>query len=84
MRDSEFLDIVRKFEDVFAIIEQRNRFKIGDKIEFFQPTRPSFSMQIEDIFDKEDRRIDVANKVQQILKIKTNQAVEEFSILRKI
>ena len=84
VRDSEFLGVVRNFKDGFAIIEQRNRFKIGDEIEFFQPTRPSFSMQIEDIFDEEDHRVDVANKVQQILKIKTNQAVEEFSILRKI
>lgn len=84
VRDTEFLGIVRDFEDGIATVEHRNRFEIGDRVEFFQPRGQSFSQTLEEIRDEDGNQIEVANRVQQILRIRVEQPVERYTILRRI
>ncbi|MBR1420993.1 MAG: U32 family peptidase [Selenomonadaceae bacterium] len=84
VRDTDFLGIVRSYENGIATIEHRNRFERGETIEFFQPNRKSFNQRIDEIFDEDGNRIEVANRVQQILKIPIENPVDEFTILRRI
>lgn len=84
VRDTDFLGIVRSYENGIATVEHRNRFERGEIVEFFQPNRKSFNQRIDEIFDEDGNRIEVANRVQQILKIPIDQPVDEFTILRRI
>ena len=84
VRDTDFLGIVRSYENGIATVEHRNRFERGETIEFFQPNRKSFNQRIDEIFDEDGNRIEIANRVQQILKIPIDQPVDQFTILRRI
>ena len=84
VRDTDFLGIVRSYENGIATVEHRNRFERGEVVEFFQPNRKSFNQRIDEIFDEDGNRIEVANRVQQILKIPIENPVDEFTILRRI
>ena len=84
VRDTDFLGIVRSYENGIATVEHRNRFERGETIEFFQPNQKSFNQRIDEIFDEDGNRIEVANRVQQILKIPIDHEVQEFTILRRI
>ena len=84
VRDTDFLGIVRSYENGIATVEHRNRFERGEIVEFFQPNRKSFNQRIDEIFDEDGNRIEVANRVQQILKIPIDHEVQEFTILRRI
>ena len=84
VRDTDFLGIVRSYENGIATVEHRNRFERGEIVEFFQPNQKSFNQRIDEILDEDGNRIEVANRVQQILKIPIDHEVQEFTILRRI
>ena len=68
----------------YAVIEQRNRFKVGDVLEVLSPTE-SFNktITVTKITDKNDNQIDDAKLVQQHLKLYTNIPLQAGDILRK-
>lgn len=66
-----------------AIIEQRNRFKVGDKLELMSPSHESTVIEIKKIFDDEGNEIDDARRVQQRLLIPTDVVTTELDILRR-
>ena len=84
VRDTDFLGIVRNYENGIATIEHRNRFERGETIEFFQPHGKNFSKRLDEIFDEDGNQIEIANRVQQILKIPIENPVDKFTILRRI
>lgn len=81
----EFMAIVKDgTKDGYAIIEQRNRFKVGDILEVLSPGK-SFNSKItvEEMFDDKGVNIDDAYRVQQTIKIKTDVDLCVGDILRK-
>lgn len=68
----------------YAVIEQRNRFKVGDVLEVLSPTE-SFNktITVTKITDKNDNQIDDAKLVQQHLKLYTDIPLQAGDILRK-
>ena len=68
----------------YAVIEQRNRFKVGDVLEVLSPTE-SFNktITVTKITDKNDNQIDDAKLVQQHLKLYTNIPLQAGDILTK-
>lgn len=85
VQNSEFVALVKEdTSDGFAIIEQRNRFKVGDVLEVLSPTE-SFNKKIivNKLCDKEDNIVEDALKVQQELKIYTDVELRKNDILRK-
>ena len=81
----EFMAIVLEdAKDGYAIIEQRNNFKVGDELEVLSPSE-EFNKKfiVEDLLSEDGEVVEVANRVQQVLKIKTNLSLKRNDILRK-
>lgn len=81
----EFMAIVRdNWKDGYVLIEQRNRFKVGDILEVLSPNETfNFQIEVGEMLDEKDNVVEDASKVQQILKLKTNIQLKNGDILRK-
>lgn len=80
----EFMAIV--LEDAkngYALIEQRNNFKVGSTLEVLSPSDEfNKTFVVEEMFDEKNEPVQVANKVQQILRLKTDLKLKKNDILR--
>ncbi|WP_202709015.1 peptidase U32 family protein [Sporosalibacterium faouarense] len=85
IREYDFVGLVLDYdeENQVAIVEQRNRIFVGDKIEIFGPNKEHFTQTIEKMWDSKGEEIDVAPHPQQKIRIKVNQPVEKYDMLRK-
>ena len=83
-RAANFLGIVRAFDasTMTATIEQRGKFKIGERVEFFQPHGKTFSQVITSMRDEDGLEIESAPHAQQIVKIPVAAPVEIWSLMR--
>ncbi|MBM7854043.1 putative protease [Desulfohalotomaculum tongense] len=84
-RDYSFVGIVRRYDQGtgMALVEQRNNFAVGDKVEVFQPRGENFTFTVREIYSEEGEPQSSAPHPQQRLKIPM-QPVERWSMLRKI
>ena len=81
----EFMAIVKEdCNDGFAVVEQRNRFKVGDILEVLSPN-DTFNKEIVvgEMYDENGGIIVDASLVQQKIKIKTEFELKTGDILRK-
>ena len=85
IRGYDFVGMVLDYdsETNIATIEQRNRMFVGEEIEIFGPGQEHFIQKIEKMWNEEGIEIEVAPHAQQVLKIKMDQTVEKFYLLRK-
>ena len=85
IKDYEFLGIVRQYDDKegYAVVEQRNKICIGDKVEIFGPYTDCFEQIIEIMYNDAGEQIQTAPHAQQIIKIKMDRKVEPNFIIRK-
>lgn len=65
-----------------ALIEQRNHFKVGDKVEFFGPHKEVISYEIKEIFDEERNLIDAARHAQEHIILKIDEKLEPNDLMR--
>ncbi len=91
-RDYSFVGLVKGYDAQtgMAVIEQRNKMVIGDKVEIFGPPGEYvasdslfFTQKIEIMLDEEGSPIKEAPHPQQIVNIKMDQPVAENYMLRK-
>lgn len=82
--NQDFLGIVLDYDEntKMATIEQRNYFKIGDKIEFFGPNREAFTYIIKEIFDENMESIDVARHPRMRIFMPVSVPLNKFDMLR--
>jgi putative protease len=79
----KFAAVVVGNENGYAVIEQRNRFKLGDTLEVLSPTKEfNKLLTIVEMQDLSGNIVTDALKVQQILKLKTDLKLEAGDILR--
>ena len=71
------------FEKRCVIIEQRNRFSVGDKLELLRPGKEIASIDVKDIFTTQGEKITDAVRVQEILLLPSEEAATEGDILRR-
>lgn len=85
IRNYDFIGIVLDYDDEtgFATIEQRNKFVVGDNIEFLCAKDETFSMVVEEMYDKDGVQISEAPHPQQIIKLKVDRKVKPFDMMRK-
>ncbi len=83
-RASDFLGIVRDFDanTMTATIEQRGKFEVNQRVEFFQPTGKTFSQVITSMRNEDGQEILSAPHAQQIVKIPVAEPVEIWSLMR--
>lgn len=84
IRNYEFIGIVKGYdsEKKQVIIEQRNRFKVGDSIEILPPKGPVSEFILNEMFDFEGNSIDIAPHAQMEVRIPMNE-LPDCAILRK-
>lgn len=80
----EFIAVVEGYEDGFALVEMRNRFKKGDTLEVLSSVN-DFNRQIvvSEMYDDKGNLIDDAKIVQQKVRMKVDFALEKGAILRR-
>jgi len=80
----DFVGIVKEYDAVseIATIEQRNKFAIGDTVEFLRTSGEPFSQEIIEIHDIDGNVVEVARHAQQLLKIRVKEPVSAFDIMR--
>ncbi len=85
VRNYDFIGAVKTYnpETKIATIEQRNRFFKGDTIEILGPQEKIIKMVIDEMWDEEGNDIAVAPHPQQIVRMKIEDYVDEFYLLRK-
>lgn len=64
------------------IMKERNYFKKGDEVEIFTPTLETYSFTVDEIYDDKDQSLEVARHPEQILKIKFDKPLPEYSMMR--
>ena len=83
-RSANFLGIVRAFDGatMAATIEQRGKFELGQRVEFFQPHGKTFSQTIDSMHDADGSEISAAPHAQQLVTIPVAAPVEIWSLMR--
>lgn len=87
IREYDFIGIVREYDDStgYALVEQRNNFRVGDEIEVFGPGSASFFVQtVDELYDeKSGEPIEVAPHAQQLVLLKMRYAAAPSYMLRR-
>jgi putative protease len=77
-----FAGAVLACENGVATVEQRNRFVKGDTLEVVSPVLRNAVLLADDITDTDGAPVEIANKVKQILRIKTDLPLAPGDLLR--
>ncbi len=82
--NQDFLGVVLGYDKIKheAIIEQRNFFSPGDKVEIFGPKIDNYSFKIEYIKDDEGNILDAARHPRQVVKIPLEKKVNKDDLMR--
>lgn len=85
IREYDFIGVVLDYDEEtgMALVEQRNRVFVGDKIEVIGPDYNGFEQEIKEMLNDKGEAIDVAPHPQQKIKILMDKPVEKYYILRK-
>lgn len=67
-----------------AVIEQRNYFKVGDKIEFFSPFHDNIVISVTKIINENNEEVEVANHPMEILQIPIDIELKKDDMGRKV
>jgi len=83
-QNSKFMAIVLEKQDGKILVEQRNKFAIGDSLEILSPgSEFNKVLKIEKMVDENGNELTEAKNVQQKIWIYTNMNISEGDILRK-
>lgn len=70
-------------ETGMATIQQRNHFKVGTEVEFFGPNDTFFTQTVTQLWDVEGHELDAARHPLQRVRMKVDQPVTYFDMMRK-
>lgn len=83
-QDSKFIAIVKDIKNGKILVEQRNKFVLGDELEILSPSNLFRKiLKINEMFDEENKPITEAKNVQQLIWITTDLPFLIGDILRK-
>ncbi len=85
-RTYEFIGMVKSYneETQIAEIEQRNKFSVGEEVEFMSASGGYFVQKIGEIIDAEGNSVESAPHPQQMIKIKVDKPVKPFDMMRRV
>lgn len=84
--NQEFVAVVLDYDKKTSLakLEQRNNFKVGDKIEIFGPQIENYQLIVNEMYDENMEKITVAPHPQQIIYIKTEREIFKDNLVRKL
>lgn len=82
--NQNFCGLIReKLENNYYLVEERNRFSVGDRLEIFSPDNKNLYFTVEKIIDSNNEEIQMARKAKELLKVYIPYDISKYSILRK-
>ena len=87
IRGYDFIGMVQSDSDPatgIAVVEQRNKFSVGEEIEVMPAKGDAFTMRVSKMMDEDGNFVESAPHPQQILQIFFEKPVRKFDMLRKI
>ena len=84
LSNQDFLGVVLSYDEnkKEALIEQRNKFSVGDKIEVFGPNTSVQSFEVEYLINEDGDKVESASHPQERLRINIPFKVEKNDIIR--
>lgn len=84
-REYDFVGVVREYlpEKGIAVVEQRNKFSVGERLEISGPETPSFEHIVDYMEDVEGNSIESAPHPQQTVVIPVGRIVQSMDMLRR-
>lgn len=70
-------------ETKIATIQQRNYFKLGDKLEIYGPGMRHFRQDLTELYNEDGEAVEEGNQAMFIYKIKVEQEVKPHDLIRK-
>ena len=84
IKNYTYLGTVEELDDRgFALIEQKNKFSVGETIEVMKPDGQNLETVVEAIYNEEGTQQESAPHSRQKLFVKLSQPVEAYNILRR-
>lgn len=83
IREYTYLGYAQEIKDGKALIEQKNKFCVGDEIEIMKPNGDNKLVTVKEITDLDGNQVDSAPHPKQMLYIDLGEKVEQFDILRR-
>jgi len=85
IREYDLAGIAQNYDKETKLLNvlQKNRFFVGDEVEFLRPFGKFHVQRIEEMFDDKGNSIEVANKPQSVVKIKVDCEIETGCVMRK-
>ena len=83
--NQDFLGLVTSYDKSSKIVTlvERNYFSVGDEVELFTPNGDVYSFIIEEMYNEDMDSIDVARHPEEIIKLRVEGNIVEYSMLRK-
>ncbi len=84
LSNQDFLGLVLSYdkEKGLVTLEQRNYFKVGDKVEFFGPNIETFTYEVTKIYDENGESIAIANHPKMIVKLPIKEKLSKYDMMR--
>ena len=70
-------------EDGYAVMEQRNKFCVGDEVEIMKPDGENLTVTVKRIVDEDGADMESAPHPKQVLYIDLGHPLEKYDILRR-
>ncbi len=84
VEEYKFIAVVQSVSEGYAIVEQRNKFVVGDTLEVLSATSAhNAGFVVTEAFDQNGNKIEVMNRVKQIVRINCPYDLSPGDILRK-
>lgn len=82
--NQDFLGIILSYDNKtnLALVEERNYFKVGDKVDIFGPNIEPFTFTIFEIFDSDYNEIDVVRHPKQLVYVKIPEIAYPNDMIR--
>ena len=84
LSNQDYLGLITGYdkENGCVVLVERNYFEPGDEIEFFTPNGDVYKYTISEIFDENMNKLEVARHPEQVLKLKFDVELPNYSMIR--
>jgi len=85
IRIQDYLAIINSYDEStgFCIIEQRNKFDVGEKIDIIRASGEIHTQEVKTMLDENGTRISSALHPKQKIQLKVDAPVEKFDMIRR-
>ena len=80
--NQDYLAMVDSYDGEYVSVISKNYFKKGDRIEIISPDREVIAFTMPEIYDENNKLINISNHPEEMVKFKLNIEVKKYDMLR--